>query len=472
MYQQPFDNANNNRDDDKDENFYHNHHSHHHYFNSHSYDHSFFHFDHSDIAVDPLMFDSYAHSLDSSSSFLNDETFFRHQLQPEQPELSSWDYALAVAASELLPLPTNEDNRTTGTDFSLLPQLGPEDPLRQQELPSPPQQSEQPQQQLLKKKSRTDCVTSAPKQKRRSTASNSTVSTASNASSGNNGNDKTVDHSRRLNELQARFRVQLTSRQKSNKKGAAAERSVHYPQRPLPAPAVATITDQPIKAPSTTTGALTTVPSTEQHPQSVPEPSSSSSSSSSATTTTASPYFPSRTMPIQIRRVHGRPNSLSLLDADKRQRQLDLQLEKIDFEDITVAELKEMLRQRGKQATGKKAVLMQRLKAEREHRRLEVYGSHAIEFTGGGGASRRFMPYGGTMTSVQQQQRQQLQQQQQQQHKYVPVISSALATPDHDEEINPFDHLIMQYDMGMSSAADTTTVPNDQGYFGGFHYSM
>jgi len=46
---------------------------------------------------------------------------------------------------------------------------------------------------------------------------------------------------------------------------------------------------------------------------------------------------------------------------------LDEELEKVDFEDITVSELKDMLRQRGKPATGKKAVLMQRLQEEMAH---------------------------------------------------------------------------------------------------------
>ncbi|KAI9470986.1 MAG: hypothetical protein EXX96DRAFT_586416 [Benjaminiella poitrasii] len=75
--------------------------------------------------------------------------------------------------------------------------------------------------------------------------------------------------------------------------------------------------------------------------------------------------FPSRTMPIQIKRV-SRPNSMQNMDPETYQRQLDSQLDKVDFNDITVSELKELLRQRGKPATGKKAVLLQRLQEERE----------------------------------------------------------------------------------------------------------
>ncbi|KAI8342374.1 hypothetical protein BC941DRAFT_139181 [Chlamydoabsidia padenii] len=75
--------------------------------------------------------------------------------------------------------------------------------------------------------------------------------------------------------------------------------------------------------------------------------------------------FPSRTMPIQIQRVH-RANSNQPMDAEQHQKRLDDQLVKANFDDITVSELKEMLRQRGKPATGKKAILLQRLVEERE----------------------------------------------------------------------------------------------------------
>nr|CAG8559181.1 11648_t:CDS:2 [Entrophospora candida] len=45
------------------------------------------------------------------------------------------------------------------------------------------------------------------------------------------------------------------------------------------------------------------------------------------------------------------------MSSEEYQRKLNEELEKVDFEDITVSELKEMLRQRGKPATGKKADL-------------------------------------------------------------------------------------------------------------------
>lgn len=85
----------------------------------------------------------------------------------------------------------------------------------------------------------------------------------------------------------------------------------------------------------------------------------SNSSNSTNTPTMA------RTMPIQIQRVH-RANALQSFDLEQRQKRLDDQLVKVDFEDITVSELKDMLRQRGKPATGKKAMLVQRLQEERE----------------------------------------------------------------------------------------------------------
>lgn len=79
----------------------------------------------------------------------------------------------------------------------------------------------------------------------------------------------------------------------------------------------------------------------------------------------AASSFPTRTMPIQIHRVH-RTNVSQPVDAEQQQKRLDDQLVKTNFDDITVSELKEMLRQRGKPATGKKAILLQRLADERD----------------------------------------------------------------------------------------------------------
>ncbi|CAG8447060.1 20036_t:CDS:2 [Dentiscutata erythropus] len=72
-------------------------------------------------------------------------------------------------------------------------------------------------------------------------------------------------------------------------------------------------------------------------------------------------------LPIQIHRNPKHSHASAPLSSEEYQRKLNEELEKVDFDDITVSELKEMLRQRGKPATGKKAVLMQRLQEEVEH---------------------------------------------------------------------------------------------------------
>ncbi|KAG0042183.1 hypothetical protein BGZ83_000796 [Gryganskiella cystojenkinii] len=67
--------------------------------------------------------------------------------------------------------------------------------------------------------------------------------------------------------------------------------------------------------------------------------------------------------PIQIGRITPRHSS-SLARTEEQQRQLDATMERVDFEDVTVAELKEMLRQRGKHGGGKKADLIKRMQGE------------------------------------------------------------------------------------------------------------
>ncbi|KAF9942639.1 hypothetical protein BGZ67_000453 [Mortierella alpina] len=69
--------------------------------------------------------------------------------------------------------------------------------------------------------------------------------------------------------------------------------------------------------------------------------------------------------PIQIGRIIPR-NASSQARTEEQQRQLDDAMERVDFEDVTVAELKEMLRQRGKHGGGKKADLIKRLQTEIE----------------------------------------------------------------------------------------------------------
>ncbi|CAJ0901201.1 980_t:CDS:2 [Entrophospora sp. SA101] len=70
--------------------------------------------------------------------------------------------------------------------------------------------------------------------------------------------------------------------------------------------------------------------------------------------------------PIQIQRNPKHSQSTPSMSSEECRRKLNEELEKVDFDDITVSELKELLRQRGKPATGKKSILMQRLQEEIE----------------------------------------------------------------------------------------------------------
>ncbi|RUS19059.1 hypothetical protein BC938DRAFT_475823, partial [Jimgerdemannia flammicorona] len=85
------------------------------------------------------------------------------------------------------------------------------------------------------------------------------------------------------------------------------------------------------------------------------------------------------TLPIQIQRAHKSHHLNSPMNTEEHQRRLDEQLEKVDFEDITVTELKDMLRQRGKPATGKKAVLLQRLQEEMDFVKAMKHNYHQLQ---------------------------------------------------------------------------------------------
>ncbi|KAI9246771.1 hypothetical protein BY458DRAFT_527678 [Sporodiniella umbellata] len=203
--------------------------------------------------------------------------------------------------------------------------------------------------------------------------------------------------------------------------------------------------------------------------------------------------LPSRTMPIQIQRVQ-RSNGNQPFDLEQRQKRLDDMLVKVDFNDITVSELKEMLRQRGKLATGKKAVLLQRLQEERDfilHARAKgmpiasrylnpsspvtdssslpdtMYLSSSPASLGSLNRSianmhigspppsslsipsapvntnRRFTPYISQRNSSSSASHSSSVPSSGFLYKksYAPFTSSALATPDRDDDINPFDQL-------------------------------
>nr|CAG8586783.1 3252_t:CDS:2 [Entrophospora candida] len=69
-------------------------------------------------------------------------------------------------------------------------------------------------------------------------------------------------------------------------------------------------------------------------------------------------------IPIQRNPKHSSQSSQPPMSSEEYQRKLNEELEKVDFNDITVSELKDLLRQRNKPATGKKAILMERLQEE------------------------------------------------------------------------------------------------------------
>jgi hypothetical protein len=75
---------------------------------------------------------------------------------------------------------------------------------------------------------------------------------------------------------------------------------------------------------------------------------------------------PQDTRPVAIERVHKPVFQPVVVDPIETQKKLDEQLISVNFEDVTVAELKEMLRERGLPATGKKAILTDRLKDARD----------------------------------------------------------------------------------------------------------
>ncbi|KAF9126440.1 hypothetical protein BGW39_006612 [Mortierella sp. 14UC] len=96
--------------------------------------------------------------------------------------------------------------------------------------------------------------------------------------------------------------------------------------------------------------------------------------------------------PIQIGRVIPR-NSSSQARTEEQQKQLDDAMERVDFNDVTVAELKEMLRQRGKHGGGKKADLIKRLQGEIDQIRANRNGGTRPNLSSSP-SNRRYNPYG------------------------------------------------------------------------------
>lgn len=203
-----------------------------------------------------------------------------------------------------------------------------------------------------------------------------------------------IDHQRRFNELQARFRINYarksyncpSSSQKSSAKLASSysgdsssslqgQASLETLGKSMPSFSsggsqqsvlnLSRQSNQNNSKSSKNTSSPSTVLLRFSHEAGKASTSTKSNSKNgTASNNSQNMSFPSRTMPIQIQRMPR--NACQPVDAEQHQRQLDEQLEKVDFDDITVSELKDMLRQRGKPATGKKAVLIQRLQEELE----------------------------------------------------------------------------------------------------------
>ncbi|KAI8876635.1 hypothetical protein K501DRAFT_49804 [Backusella circina FSU 941] len=84
--------------------------------------------------------------------------------------------------------------------------------------------------------------------------------------------------------------------------------------------------------------------------------------------------------PVPIERVHKPQPPPVTRDPVETKKKMDEDLIQLNFEDITVAELKDMLRERGYPTTGKKAVLTDRLKeAQRQLINSRVTASPAIQ---------------------------------------------------------------------------------------------
>ncbi|RHZ57900.1 hypothetical protein Glove_382g46 [Diversispora epigaea] len=211
-----------------------------------------------------------------------------------------------------------------------------------------------------------------------------------------------INHAQKLSELQARFKVKLDKRTQRSMPniqlaavahGAMLQSNVTTPQKTnqnggsggVP---IMDISSSSLSTPSTPTFPNEKPPNVAKQTLNPPRRGHTRKRSLSAPTTPfpnlthhlpgSVPLKPAQSFPlnfsmasyarrpIQIQRNPKHSHATTIMSSEEYQRKLDEELEKVDFEDITVSELKEMLRQRGKPATGKKAVLMQRLQEEVE----------------------------------------------------------------------------------------------------------
>jgi hypothetical protein len=173
----------------------------------------------------------------------------------------------------------------------------------------------------------------------------------------------TVDHQKRQGDFQARFKVNYARKASLN-----SQQQAHMLQ-----PILGSLQDMPTfrnpfaSLPTTPAAVINDAPNPlEDMTTSSSERRRSISLPPNRVAIPGTPPTATKAKPIPIGRV-SRPQAANLsMDAEEHHRRLDEQLQKVNFDDITVSELKEMLRQRGKPATGKKVTLIQRLMEERD----------------------------------------------------------------------------------------------------------
>jgi SAP domain len=199
-----------------------------------------------------------------------------------------------------------------------------------------------------------------------------------------------VDHQKRQGDFQARFKVNYARKASLN-----SQQQAHMLQ-----PSFGSLQDMPTfknpfaSLPTTPAAATYDTPnpmddmsSDRRRSLSLP-PNANNNNNNNRVPIPGTPPATTKAKPIPIGRV-SRPHAANIsIDAEEHHRRLDEQLQKVNFDDITVSELKEMLRQRGKPATGKKATLIQRLIDERDMVNAIKHGvsiprSNASSFTAG-----------------------------------------------------------------------------------------
>jgi hypothetical protein len=176
-----------------------------------------------------------------------------------------------------------------------------------------------------------------------------------------------VDHQKRQGDFQARFKVNYARKASLNSQQQAQALNMLQPTTHGSLQDAPTFRNPFASLPTTPADATYDIPNplddiSSERRRSISLPPSAANNRVPMPGTPPPP----KAKPIPIERV-SRPQVANMsMDAEEHHRRLDEQLQKVNFDDITVSELKEMLRQRGKPATGKKATLIQRLMDERD----------------------------------------------------------------------------------------------------------